>query len=420
MSQLVIVHQPKRLSNMKQNYTNAHINDDAFRDQNAIPSSGDQRRQILELHEGPATVKEIDSILVDCLRQGFCVLPDANVAIQPSLLPLWDTFAAGPRGCCVLTAPIFHELRQWLDNPYRNQALAARIRSGLASKTWVSLLGIDGFDEVNQSWAYYYTRLLWLRRFLALPRADSLAYDGSKYEPAKVLSRIQQNFGLRAMRIAKKGRDEAINGYPAPANDETHVILGFMLALTTGTPITFVTADFDVYETAFKLQYLLDTHYRSWLVGLSIKRGGYIHVGTLEEQPSYWPFVGDIDVYKKRSGDFHEVLPDDYASVPIQVIYRPPSKDYVYQFIVYVVRDLNSMLWTKAQSGGRSTMQHGDRNVHIDLGMIGPRSEGLIGVGFDKLTQLDRFNMSMANVDENMAINSQERNSLWPMTEDRA
>ncbi len=423
MSQLAIAslfwHFGKR-QQMKHNHTNAHINDGAFRDQNALRSIGDHRRQTMEAHEGPATVAEIDSIVSDCLRQGFRILPDANIAIQPSLLSLWDTLAAGPRGCCILTGPIFHELRQWLDKPYRNQTLAAHIRSGLASKTWASLLGIDGFDEVDQAWAYYYTRLLWLRRFLALPRADDLAYDGLKYEPANVLSRIERNFGLRAMQIAKKGRDESIDGYPAPANDETHVILGFMLALTTGTPITFLTADYDVYETVFKLQYLLDTHYRSWLVALSIKRGGYVHAGTLKEQDGYWPFAGDIDVYKKQSGDFHEILPDDYASVPIQVIYRPPNKDYVYQFIVYIVRDLNKMLWTKAQSGGRSTMQHGDRNVHIDLGMIGPRSEGLIGVGIDKLTQLDRYNMSMANADENIVINSQERNSLWPMTEDRA
>ncbi len=162
----------------------------------------------------------------------------------------------------------------------------------------------------------------------------------------------------------------------------------------------------------------MDTHYRSWLVGLSIKQGQYIHAGKLEVQKENWPFIGDIDVYQKQSGDFHEVLPHDYASVPVQVIYRPPSKDYMYQCVVYLVRDLNGMLWTKAQSGGRSTMQHGDRNVHIDLGMIGPKSDGLIGVGIDRQTKLDRFNMAMANVDENIVINSQERNSQWPMTVD--
>ncbi len=239
---------------MKHNYTNSHINDGDFRDQNKLRSVGDHRRQTLEYREGPASVADIHSVISDCLRQGFRVLPDANVAIHPSLIPLWDWFAAGPSGCCVLTAPVLHELRQWLEKPFRNKSLAATIRNGLASNTWASVIGTDHFDAMNQAWAYYYTRLLWLRRFLALPRPDGLAFDGLKYEPAGVLNRIQSNFGLRAMRIAKKGRDEAINGYPAPANDEIHVILGFMLALTTGTPITFLTTDYDVYETAFKFR----------------------------------------------------------------------------------------------------------------------------------------------------------------------
>lgn len=123
---------------------------------------------------------------------------------------------------------------------------------------------------------------------------------------------------------------------------------------------------------------------------------------------------------KSSQATFMRFSPDDYASVPVQVIYRPPSKDYVCQFIVNLVRDLNSMLWTKVQSGGRSTMQHGDRNVNIDLGMIGPIPLRLIGVGHDKLTHLDRYKLAMANVDENISMNSHERNSLWPMAEDRS
>ena len=407
---------------MKQsNWTTDHIKSDKFADESPDLPVAEFRRQGLQATGGHTDVGEVTGNIAELVRQGVACFPDSNIAIKPELEPLWRGIQHATSGqrSCYITAPVLHELKEWLGDPYRRQAFAGELRSALAANTWLHTIGVDNFDEQNQAAMWYYTQLLWARRKVALPTEDGRSsLDGQPYDRKTILSQVERAYGLRAMRIAKKGLQESRNGIAAPANDELHVLLGFMLAIKIGRPIAFVTTDFDIYEQFYKLQYLLDTHYRSWCVGLAIQRGQYEPMGTGSPVAGYWPFDGDIELYRRKSDNFREVLPDDFVSVPVTVIYLQPSRQYFHQMTTFLVRDLNGMLWTKAITGGNSTAQFGSRNVHIELGPLGREFPGAIGVTEDLGVPTDHFGIAVALHDYTIAFHSQERHSSYPLSED--
>jgi hypothetical protein len=77
---------------------------------------------------------------------------------------------------------------------------------------------------------------------------------------------IQSNLGERGYAFAKKGDKEAENPDRVPYTDEEVVYTAFALALKTGKDTIILTRDEDLLDQFYRFTYLLDSHYRSYLI----------------------------------------------------------------------------------------------------------------------------------------------------------
>lgn len=340
--------------------------------------------------------------------------PDANVAFLEPTTPVWDalrlTALGSPGGSTVISGVVEYEMAEWLKNPYHNKSRAADIAAAMASETWLKKFRM-GPSQLMYKALYGYTRLLGFRRTLARPLADGSTLVGTlAAEKSQTLNAIRNRLGLRAEGLAKKGRIDHEKCGIINISDEMHCLMVILYALETRRPSVMLTTDSDHLEIFYKAQWFFDTHYRAWLAAKLIVAGQY--GSPAKELPDTdGHFQGPLTLYRRHTLHLQEVLGPMGASVKVGLIYVAPDGTLHLMSFPFELPMLD-MLETRSKTDGRCTDLFGDANVHIDLGPLKPKLDGLyLGIGRDVIHsfEADGVRASVARLDLQHSIACFER-----------
>jgi hypothetical protein len=199
----------------KRNFLFEHLDDDNFRDKYSgsviVGSISDRLCLRRSLTEG--SWEHVARLISEAADDKVAWFPDANVAIYPEAAPVWEAFrrAALERSYTpvVISAPIYRELSQWLNEPHRNESLAHALSWAFQGPDrWAERFALNRDEDVPIYRAFCgYNRLLGFRRELARPVShggrNAFGVDASR--KADVMNDIKDRLGQRAQKLAKKG-----------------------------------------------------------------------------------------------------------------------------------------------------------------------------------------------------------------------
>ena len=187
--------------------------------------------------------------------------------------------------------------------------------------------------------------------------------------------------------LAKKGRIDAEGKGVISISDELHCLMVITNALIRGLDSVILTADEDYVEIFFKAQWFFDTHYRAWLAAKLVKDGHYgPPVKELADTHGY--FNGPLTLYRRHTQQLQETLPSIYETVSVGLVYVTPHGQ-IRMMVFPFERQMLDMLKTRADTNGRCTDLFGDANIHVDLGPLKGKLDGLyLGIGHDKGTTI--------------------------------
>src|SRR5215207_264431 len=163
----------------------------------------------------------------------------------------------------MIVPPVRKELEPWLSS----HASHVAGRAILNEEPSVRFLGLDADDEREQATAEYYVNLLGLRKRLVTVQLMKFEEEHGRApsdgEFRDLTRELHNEIGPRGYMLAKKGAtaEESPNFF----TDEILVYLAMKTGIETGREIVILSKDEDVLEQFYKLQWLLDTHYRSML-----------------------------------------------------------------------------------------------------------------------------------------------------------
>lgn len=261
---------------------------------------------------------------------------------------------------------IEYELQDWLNSPNCNSYIRDTFLAAKSSDD-ARLSFLDALDlkSLLGAGAMHYVTLLALRKQVYLMVRKSIVQKLGR-EPSKeeLQSHVQKYVSDRGMTLAKKGiLDSQKRNFMA---DESLLVRGFLYALETGNDVTILTRDRDLLEQFYKLQYLLDTHYRSHLMAKSY------HEQPLNFQEYAMAGEGENAVFKSckllrmPAGMDHRVLPSDYRFVNVHVDYVGESKGTktfsTYRFCAD--RQMLDVFRVKGKTNGLNTDLFANRNFH--------------------------------------------------------
>jgi hypothetical protein len=207
----------------------------------------------------------------------------------------------------------------------------------------------------------YYMNLLARRREVlkvALARhAREHGADPDEDERARIIARIQSDFGERGMLLCQKPISPTYT-------DETLVYLAVEHALRSGQPTILLTADPDVEEQFFKLIELVTIHYYAMLVAREYRanfaafKPRILAGAELEALSRTFESVTVLDLGGRRIQDFR---PPRIEFVPISCCLLGTHVSHV----AYGAETaMSEVLAIKARTGGRSTDLLGERDLH--------------------------------------------------------
>lgn len=171
--------------------------------------------------------------------------------------------------------------------------------------------------------------------------------------------------------LAKKGAETK-----NPDNlltDETLVYLAMRHGIKTGREVVILSKDEDILEQFYKLQWLLDTHYRAMLLadGYAAEPSRFVtHPMPTSSDPRLKDvFVGDDDVLVKRPlwlirGPGASILPLHCRPV---IVHCWIVGEKATSMAFCAEREMERLLLTKAATGGLNTYRFGERNLHLWL-----------------------------------------------------
>jgi hypothetical protein len=340
--------------------------------------------------------------------------PDANIGIRDDATPVWDALrlaALGSNmGSTVISGVVEHELAEWFRDPWHHKDRARQISDGLNGETWVRRFDL-GPDSPLYPAIVGYASLLGIRRCLVRPCSDGLTLvDTDPTAKSETMNAIRNKIGARAESLARKGRIDAEQNGSINVNDELHCMLAICYALLTETESMILTADEDLTEVFFKSQWFLDTHYRAWLAAGLVRNGVYGKpVNELDTTDGF--FDGPLVLFRRQTPHLLEVLPRRYTPIRVTLVYVSPDGT-VRTLSFPFEREMLLMLEMRARTRGRCTDLFGEANIHVDLGPIKRRLDGLyLGIGRDAgdLVELDGAKMFLARLDQVQSLNCAER-----------
>lgn len=325
---------------------------------------------------------------------------------------LWEALL-NREGKVVVVPPVRRELEPWLaSNP--EHAAARAVLDGAPA---VRFLGLDPDDWREHATLEYYVDLLGFRkRLLALERARFEEEHGRAPDEGEIRALKQglnNNLGPRGYMLAKKGAEA--EGSPNLCTDETLVYLAMKTAIQTGREVIILSKDEDVLEQFYKLQWLLDTHYRGMLLADLFARdpGRFVARPMPEDDPDLSEMfaAGDDGLLVERpgwliTGDAAPVLPP-YCHPA--VVHCMIVGERLSTMVFCAEREMERLLHTKAVTGGLNTYKLGGRNCHLWLAPLDvPRSlRGCAVVARDRRVKAGLISMPL--FDGNQAVFSGER-----------
>jgi hypothetical protein len=282
---------------------------------------------------------------------------------------LWEALL-NREGKMVIVPPVRKELEPWLSS-HANHVAGRAI---LNEESSIRFLGLDADDERGQAAFEYYVNLLGVRkRLVALELATFEEEHGRKPRDGELrdLMRVlHDKLGPRGYLLAKKGG--LAEGSPNFYTDEILVYLAMKTSIETGREIVILSKDEDILEQFYKLQWLLDTHYRSMLLADLYAREPDRFISypmpknnrDLEEM-----FSGDDNILVERpswliTGETAPVLPPYCCPV---VVHCWIVGNRLAQMAFCAEREMERLLHTKEVTGGLNTYKFGEKNCHLWL-----------------------------------------------------
>jgi hypothetical protein len=371
----------------KPNYLLEHFADPKNWDPtNRVPATAGLGRLTLWYAGKPGTWADVARAVTDPRNANAAWFPDANVAFLPATTPVWDALRVAALGCpagtTILSGVAEAEMQEWLADPYRLKDRAAAIRTALAGRTWVRRFRVANDDPLNVALVDY-THLLGFRRLLARPLPDGTTFLGAKgADKSASMNAVRNYAGPRALGLVKKGRTDFEATGQVNISDEMHCLMAIFFALRHRRPTVILTADDDHREIFYKAQYLIDMHYRAWLLARLVAAGEYGEpAGEMTDTDGH--FTGPLTLYRRRTTHLREALPPEADAVPVSLIYvAPDGLAHVFRF-AFEVPMLDTFA-TRSKTHGRCTDLFGESNIHVDLGPLKRKLEGLyLGIGRD-------------------------------------
>jgi hypothetical protein len=334
----------------------------------------------------------------------FC---DTNLLICPMDQAVWDALLA-KRNRLVLAASIYPELKQWLAKPDHNLPVHKAIRLALEGdeRSPVRLLDVPRDDPAKRTIHEYYVNLLGLRKKAVFIARHALQNQLVR-EPTKqeLMNYSQDRFGIRGQLLAAKGEDTKIPAHRF--NDESLVVTAVMEAIYSGRETTIVTRDEDVLEQFYKLIWLIDTQYRSMLMG------DCYAADPLAFSPVYrytdthrLGFEGEVILLSKPSEHLEEFLPSYWSPVPVNGILIKNGMMTVFSFCAE--QEFRHLFEVKVRTGGLSTDKLDGRNCHVWLGNLAKSWGNRAAIGRDISVGRSEWSYRLSAVDANLALASNE------------
>jgi hypothetical protein len=339
--------------------------------------------------------------------------PDANVAFRDDTQVIWDALrvaALGSKtGSTGITGVAGYEMKEWLDDPWHHKNRAQDIRTALDGGTWIKKLHIRPDSPLYPA-ILGYTHLLGKRRSIARGFSGRTMLGTDAANKTETMNAIGKRIGARAQGLAKKGRRDAEKKGVINISDELHCLLVIGFALLNSEDSVILTADEDFMEIFWKAQWFFDTHYRAYLAAKMVKEGLYGDpVSEFKDTSSY--FDGPLVLYRRNTTDLREVLPSLYRIVRVAVLYVSPA-GFIHRLGFSFESQMVDMLEMRSKTGGRCTDLFGHSNIHVDLGPLKVKMDGLyLGIGRDdgNTVETEGRKVFLAQLDQVHAIHCNER-----------
>jgi hypothetical protein len=172
-----------------------------------------------------------------------------------------------------------------------------------------------------------------------------------------------------------------------------------------------LTKDEDLYEQTYKLQWLLDTHYRSMLIAkLYANEPGRFHVRAMPTDISDLneAFKTDDGMLIERTDNLvRDVLPRTCHSAPFHCVLLKQNK--LSSITFNAETEMAELLEVKGQTLGLNTNLLGGKNCHLWLGQMRLPGElrGFAAIAHDRRLKKGRFDIPFLELIQ--AINCIER-----------
>lgn len=274
-------------------------------------------------------------------------------------------------GKIVIVPPVGRELEPWLESRPAHPIAKAI----LDKESSVRFLGLRPSDKRERTAAEYYINLLGFRkRLLTLKLArfeEERGRPPNDDETRLLMRELHDEIGPRGYLLAKKGHES--EGSPNFFTDEILVYLAMKTGIETGQDVVIVSKDEDILEQFYKLQWLLDTHYRGMLFAdayASDPSRFVTHSMPTEATPQLREaFVSNDNLLVERPlhfivGDAAPVLPPYCHPV---IIHCWIVGTRLTQMAFCAEKEMKRLLDTKGVTGGLNTYKFGEKNCHLWL-----------------------------------------------------
>lgn len=335
--------------------------------------------------------RQVADVIAGLHRWKVTWFPDANVAIRSDTDVVWNALRLAAlessTAPTVITEVVQAELKDWMDEPRHSQERAKAIQSAMARESWIRSLKMARLEPIDLA-IIDYAYLLGARRSLVQPIPGGTTPIGTKADDkSATMNTVKARFGERALELAKKGRKDVDNRGVIGIDDELNCLMVIAYALINGSDSYLLTADRDHLEVFHKAQWFCHTHYRAWLAAKMVSEGRYGEP-AMELVDTDGFTDGPLTLYRRPTAQLEEVLPPILdRPICVGVLYVAPD-GVIHVTASRFERRMLDMLVTRGATNGRCTDLFGEDNLHVDLGPLKQKLDGLyLGIGHDAIVE---------------------------------
>lgn len=315
------------------------------------------------------------------------------------------------QGRVAIIGRVHDELRPWMvSHPGHIFAQAVQRCSSA-----IVFTDIDTTKPEEVATAEYYMNLLYLRKKLIRIEEGLFERKHGRSPTDAELKAIRESLhnlqvGPRGYVLAKKG--EAESASPNRFTDETLVVTAVTRALYESRETVILTKDQDVLEQFYKIQYLLDTHYRGLLLAACYHDAPSSY--SMTPMPSDDPWlsevfeVADSVLVEPRDRTFRDVLPPQFTTSPYQCWLFGKRANTLVRLAFAADSAMQRLLEVKGRTNRLNTDKLGGKNCHIWLAPLPIKQElRKCAIAKDRGWQIGSGQVPY--LDALQAINCQER-----------